>query len=84
MGKMKFITCLVFVIQFSTFTYSQNRPNVKDSMSRYSKVIEEISYYWKLDSLANNGYRRCASGGILESKLDKISKSFLLEKLPFL
>jgi hypothetical protein len=81
---MKFITCLVFVFKLSNFAYSQNRPNIKDSMSRCSKVIAEISYYWKPDSLANNGYRRCASGGILESKLDKISKSFLLEKLPFL
>jgi hypothetical protein len=78
---MKFIACLVFVFHLSNITYCQTRPNVKDSMSRCSNVIEEISYYWKLDSLANNGFRECAYKKVLKSKLDKISKSFLLEKL---
>jgi hypothetical protein len=77
---MKSILCIIISLQFSTSTYSQNRPNVKDSMI-CSKVIEEVSYYWRLDSLANNGFRECAYKKVLKSKLDNISKSFLLEKL---
>jgi hypothetical protein len=78
---MKFITCLVSVFQLSNFAYSQHGATTKDSLKKCSDVIKEVSYYWKLDSLANNGFRECAYKKVLKSKLDKISKSFLLEKL---
>jgi hypothetical protein len=78
---MKLIICAVFVFQLSNFTHGQKVVNISDSLRKCSDVIKEVSYYWKLDSLANNGYRRCAFRRLLESKLDKISRIFLLEKL---
>ena len=78
---MKFIVCIALGIMFSNVTYSQPRANIKDSLRKCSDIIEEVSYYWKLDSLANNGFRECAYRKVLKSKLDKISKSFLFEKL---
>jgi hypothetical protein len=78
---MKLILSIIVCLLFSSFIYSQSRPNFQDSLTKCSWVIKEVSYFWILDSLANNGYRRCAVSRILESKLDKISKSFLLEKL---
>lgn len=78
---MKLILSIIFCLLFSNFTYSQNRPNFNDSIITVSRIINDVSYFWKLDSLANNGYRSCASERLLKAKLDKISKAFLLEKL---
>jgi len=65
----------------SNSTLGQQRPNIKDSILITSWNIKDIGYFWRLDSLANNGYRRCVVHRILEAKLDKISKSFLFTHL---
>jgi len=40
-----------------------------------------LSYYWKLDSLANNGFRLYAYKNILHCKVDKVARAFLFDKL---
>jgi hypothetical protein len=52
--------------------------NLSDSCSN---IAELVSYYWKLDSLANNGFRLYAYNRILNCKIDKLSVSYLLDKL---
>lgn len=42
-----------------------------------SKVIQHLSYFWKLDSLANNGFRVYAFRNLLDSKIDSISADYL-------
>jgi len=42
-----------------------------------SKVIEQMSYFWKLDSLANNGFRVYAFRNLLDSKIDSVSGDYL-------
>ena len=46
-----------------------------------STVINEVSYFWGLDSVGSNGFRAATVSKILESKLDTISVTFLLSKL---
>ena len=52
-----------------------------DSSQYCSRIISQISYYWKLDSLTNNGFRLCAYKDILNSKIDKVYRGLLLDKL---
>lgn len=65
---------------FSTSIFSQELS--VDSVSS-SKVISDVSYFWKLDSLGNNGYRLCVYKQIVDSEIDqdKISRGFLVSKL---
>lgn len=43
-----------------------------------SLVLKELSYFWKSDSLANNGFRYNTYKRILDSKLDTISVDSLI------
>jgi hypothetical protein len=40
-----------------------------------------VSYFWKLDSLANNGFRLYSISSLLRTKIDKINPDFLIENL---
>ncbi|RZK03031.1 MAG: hypothetical protein EOO46_18155 [Flavobacterium sp.] len=53
----------------------------KDTLIATSKIINQLSYYWKLDSIAGNGFRLSTYNQVLKSKLDHVSKDFLVEKL---
>lgn len=46
-----------------------------------SQVVSELSYYWKLDSSANNGFRLYTYKKFLDCKPDKIYADVLLTKL---
>jgi hypothetical protein len=46
-----------------------------------SDIMNEVSYYWKLDSIPNNGFRFYTYRMFLSSKLDNITRETLLEKL---
>ena len=59
--------------------YSQKRV-VPDSLS-CSRVIADFSYFWKLDSLANNGFRLVSIPLFTHTIIDKVTPSFLMEKL---
>ncbi|MFN4316149.1 MAG: hypothetical protein ACK4E0_17805 [Chitinophagaceae bacterium] len=78
---LKTTFCVFICLGFSNFTLGQNKQYSQDSFRVCSKVIDEIGYFWKLDSLANNGFRRCAAKGIVESKLDRVSKAMLITHL---
>ena len=43
-------------------------------------VIEKLSYKWRLDSLAGNGFRLHSVKDLFDSRLDTVSKDFLLSK----
>jgi hypothetical protein len=77
-----YFLCLAFLFSSSSNSVlGQQRPNIKDSVKIASWNIKDIGYFWRLDSLANNGYRRCAVHRILDAKLDKMSRPFLFEHL---
>jgi hypothetical protein len=46
-----------------------------------SKLINYVSYYWKIDTLANNGYRKEVKKHFLNCILDSVSYEYVLEKL---
>lgn len=52
-----------------------------DTLRKCSDIMNELSFYWKQDSLANNGFRLYACRMFLSCKLDKIDRSILLAKL---
>lgn len=53
---------------------------VKDTLPT-TKIIKQLSYYWRIDSLAGNGFRLDSVNELLKSKLDNVSKVYLLEQL---
>jgi hypothetical protein len=65
------------MLSFSSVVYAQKTD--KDSLCLCSKMIELKSYYWKLDSLASNGYRLCSSDELLKCQLDNINLDFLIK-----
>lgn len=76
---MKFLFFFLMATSFCSNSYSQK---VKaDTSQSCSQIINELSYYWKLDTLANNGFRRYTYQKFLGCKLDKIYADVLLIKL---
>jgi len=76
---MKKILILIFCLSESFNGVAQGSQNESDMPS--SKIIAEVSYYWKIDSLGQNGYRLCNYKKILKSSLDEVTIDFLLKKL---
>jgi len=75
---MKTILILLFV-GFCMYGYSQNsKSNLSDSCSN---IFNIVSYYWKLDSLANNGFRLYAYDRLLNCKNDSLTVVFLVDRL---
>ena len=72
---------LFFVIAISLCRNGSGQQATIDSTEYCSKIINQVSYYWKLDSLANNGFRLCAYKRLLNCRLDKIYRGLLLDKL---
>lgn len=77
--RMKITHCFILFLFFCKNMNGQKA--MPDTSNRSSNVINIVSYYWKLDSLANNGFRLYAYKDLLNSKIDKVYRSFLLEKL---
>jgi hypothetical protein len=77
--KSRFIMLVIIAfIAASSFSYAQKN---SDTFYSSSEVIKELGYYWKLDSFANNGFRRYTYEKILKSRIDSITKDFLLDQL---
>lgn len=43
--------------------------------------MTQVSYFWKLDSLANNGFRLYSYKKLVNCKIDKVNRGVLLAKL---
>ena len=44
-----------------------------------TKIISQLSYFWQLDSLANNGFRVYAFPDLLDCVLDTVNCDYLLK-----
>jgi hypothetical protein len=75
---MRQVSIFILFIIIAKTTYGQ--VTKKDTLIATSKLVSQLSYYWKLDSLAGNGFRLYTYNQLLKSKLDKVSKTFLVEK----
>ena len=76
---MKFLYIVLFLTFISIKTFSQETKTFHSDSCRY--VLNEISYFWKLDSLANNGFRLYAYEKLLKCKLNSITYEELFDKL---
>jgi len=74
-------TLSIFILSICVYTkvFSQTtKPYLSDSCSN---IFNIVSYYWKLDSLANNGFRLYSYDRLLNCKIDKLTVAYLLDKL---
>lgn len=73
---------IIIVILFCCIGYRAiGQEEKKESKSvKLSELIEAHAYWWRLDSLANNGYRLCSSDGFLKKNIviDSVSRDFLV------
>lgn len=75
---IKKLLLLILTFYVPTLAFGQK---VKKQEVVCSDVIAELSYYWKLDSLGNNGFRRYTYTKFLNCKIDRITKEKLLDNL---
>jgi len=66
---------LIIVIKFYGQKFDQ------DTSRSCSDIMREIGYYWRLDSLANDGFRYYTYDKFLRCKIDSVNKDFLLSML---
>jgi len=76
---MKKVLFIAFVLFIHVRLYAQL--HLSDTLLNCSKVIKDLSYYWKLDSLANNGFRLYTYDKLLNCKVDKVDRALLFGKL---
>jgi hypothetical protein len=76
---MKSLFSFVVVMCIYASTHSQKAK--VDTSRNCLQVVNELSYYWKVDSLANNGFRRYTYKKFLNCKPDKLYADVLLNKL---
>src|SRR4051812_2068154 len=72
---MKLLICTILMI-VSFWSSSQNKSDYKKVESS-SKVIKAMSGFWRIDSLANNGYRACAAERLLKTQVDTVTVEVL-------
>jgi hypothetical protein len=53
----------------------------KNKIENLSSVVEEVGYFWRLDSNGTNGLRLYTYKRLLNSNLDSIDFKYLLENL---
>lgn len=70
------IVCLL--VHFFVFAQSE-KPELSDSCS--NSYLNNVFYFWKLDSLGHNGYRLNTFKNILDCKSLQRSIEFVFEKL---
>ena len=63
----------------SLSSYSQKA--LRDTARTVLQVAKELSYYWKLDSLASNGFRLYTYEEFLKCNRDKVYADELLNRL---
>jgi hypothetical protein len=69
----------MLILTISECIHSQKDKSVLSPST--SNTLRIVSYYWKLDSLANNGFRLYAYDRVLKSKIDTVSINYLVDKL---
>lgn len=79
MQKLLFLNVLFFGVALKSFSQQPE----SDSSFNCSVILNRVSYFWKLDSLANNGFRLLSYKQILNSKVqnNEVGRAFLLNKL---
>jgi hypothetical protein len=70
---------LIFFISLSVSGFAQSNKQFSSDSCRY--VLNELSYFWELDSLANNGFRLFTHDRFLKCKLNNITVEELFTKL---
>lgn len=76
---MKILISVILGLGFFKNGFSQKA--IVDTSCNCTKVINDLSYYWKLDSLANNGFRLYTYKNLLKCKVDKVYRGLLQDKL---
>lgn len=80
--KTKGIIIVLFILSTvltSLNCYSQG--NRRDTVQVCSQLMKELGYFWKLDSLGNNGFRLYTYNKLLRCKIDEVTIAFLFSKL---
>jgi hypothetical protein len=77
---MKTVQIILFLFAFSGLNQALSQSKYDDSARNCSKVVSELSYFWKIDSLGNNGARYYSYHRLLHCKIDGINPEFLKEK----
>jgi hypothetical protein len=78
MNIMKFLFIILIFIASSLNSSAQKEK--KDSLL-CSEMMNEVSYYWKLDSVPNNGFRYFTYHLFFKCKIDSIDRETLLTRL---
>ena len=68
------IGLLLCVVSFS-------QKSATDSSCNCREIMEKISYYWKLDSLASNGFRLYVYEKFLTCNRNNVNRASILDKL---
>jgi len=76
---MRRISIFLIFVTLAVVTHSQAAK--KDTLTPTTKILSHLSYYWKLDSLAGNGFRLYTYNQLLKSRLDNVTKELLVESL---
>ena len=76
---MKKLACLSLIFFYSHATWAQNP--ISKTLPKCSEIINELNYYWKVDSLANNGFRLYTHEKFLNCEIDKVDRAILFDKL---
>lgn len=71
----------IFLIFVALAMVTHSQAAKKDTLVPTTKILSRLSYYWKLDSLAGNGFRLHTCNQLLKSKLDGVTKKFLVKSL---
>jgi hypothetical protein len=79
MGK-KVILLLAF-FSFLNFEKSYGQKIKLPDKQNCSVLIEHLGYFWRLDSLANNGLRLFTYEKLLKSKIDSVTQYMLFKQL---
>jgi hypothetical protein len=72
---------LFLIITFSHCVSAYSQKAKVDTSRDITQVANDLSYYWKLDSLANNGFRLYTYNRLIKSKYGKVYADDLLSKL---
>jgi hypothetical protein len=72
---------LIIYLSLFACTAKNSACQSRDTSNTLSNVIKDISYFWKKDSLGNNGARLYSYKKILNARNDSISAELLLKYL---
>ena len=76
---MKALLLAIMIVISSAACFSQEKK--KDNVRNCADIMDELSYYWKLDSLPSNGFRFYTYRMFLNCNIGKVDKKTLLSKL---